>query len=127
MTLFAGIAVGLGPAQAGFTLCNRTAHAARVALGRFDGTDWGSEGWWSVGPRQCARLIPAALDARYYYLYASDGGAGTWDGGFGFCVAETAKFTVAGREDCAGRGYVRRGFYQVDTGQDTDVTKSISD
>ncbi|HEX3675384.1 MAG TPA: DUF1036 domain-containing protein [Rhizomicrobium sp.] len=115
------------PAQAGFTVCNKTAHPARVALGRFDGTAWGSQGWWPIAPGKCERLIPAALDARYYYLYASDGGSGTWDGGFGFCVAADGKFTIAGREDCAGRGYERKGFYQVDTGQDTDVTKFISD
>jgi uncharacterized membrane protein len=115
------------PAQAGFTLCNKTAHPAKVALGRFDGTAWGSEGWWSIAPGQCETLVAQPLDARYYYLYASDGSAGTWDGGFGFCVAADDKFKIAGREDCAGRGYARKSFYQVDTGQDTDVKKSISD
>ncbi len=115
------------PARAGFTLCNKTAHPARVALGRFDGTAWGSAGWWSIAPGKCAQLIAARLDARYYYLYASDGGSGTWDGSFGFCVSAADKFTVPGREDCTARGYARRGFYQVDTGQDTDVTKSIAD
>lgn len=117
----------IAPAKAGLTLCNKTGHEAKAALGRFDGTAWSSEGWWVVAAGKCERLIPSPLDARYYYLYASDGGAGTWDGGFGFCVAARDKFAVAGREDCAGRGYMRRGFYQVDTGQDTDVTKSLSD
>jgi uncharacterized membrane protein len=115
------------PAEAALKLCNRTAHPAKAALGRFDGANWGSEGWWSIAPGKCATLVPAALDARYYYLYASDGGAGTWDGSFGFCVGATDKFTVTGRKDCAARGYARRGFYQVDTGHDTDVTKSLSD
>ena len=115
------------PAQAGFTLCNKTAHPAKVALGRFDGTQWGSEGWWAVAPGKCETLIGAALDARYYYLYASDGGAGTWDGGFGFCVDAKDHFTIAGRADCSARGLTRKGFYQVDTGHDTNVTKSISD
>jgi uncharacterized membrane protein len=115
------------PAQAGFTLCNRTAHPAKVALGRFDGTHWGSEGWWAVAPGKCETLIGTALDARYYYLYASDGGAGTWDGTFGFCVGAKDRFTIPGRADCSARGFARKGFYQVDTGRDTNVTKSISD
>jgi uncharacterized membrane protein len=115
------------PAQAGFKLCNKTAHPARVALGRFDGTAWGSEGWWTIESGKCETLIPGRLDARYYYLYASDGSAGSWDGGHSFCVAATDKFAIVGREDCAGRGYGRKGFYEVDTGQDTDVTKSLSD
>ncbi|HTQ14480.1 MAG TPA: DUF1036 domain-containing protein [Rhizomicrobium sp.] len=121
------LAASAAPAHAGFVLCNKTERVAKVALGRFDGSDWGSEGWWIIAPGKCARLIQTPLDARYYYLYASDGGAGTWDGTFGFCVADTQKFAIAGREDCGGRGYARRGFYEVDTGHDTDVTKYIAD
>lgn len=118
---------GAAPAQAAFTLCNKTAHPAKVALGRFNGTDWGSEGWWNIAPGHCEILVPGALDARYYYLYASDGGSGTWDGSHGFCVAVADKFVIAGRADCAAHGYERKGFYEVDTGENTDVTKSISD
>jgi uncharacterized membrane protein len=127
--MFAGLALLAlsAPAQAGLTLCNKTAHPAKVALGRFDGTQWGSEGWWAVAPGKCETLIPAALDARYYYLYASDGGAGTWDGTFSFCVDAKDRFAITGRGDCAARGFSRKGFYQVDTGHDTNVTKSISD
>ncbi|HEY2071310.1 MAG TPA: DUF1036 domain-containing protein [Rhizomicrobium sp.] len=115
------------PAQARLALCNKTAHPARVALGRFDGTAWGSEGWWTVAPGKCETLIGPALLARYYYLYASDGGSGTWDGGYPFCVGSGEKFAIAGRGSCEGRGYERKGFYQVDTHDETDVTKSLSD
>ncbi|HXL98525.1 MAG TPA: DUF1036 domain-containing protein [Rhizomicrobium sp.] len=118
---------GAAPAQAAFTLCNKTGHPAKVALGRFNGTDWGSEGWWTIAPGHCQTLVPGALDARYYYLYASDGGSGTWDGSHGFCVGTADKFAIVGRGDCGARGYARKGFYEVDTGENTDVTKSISD
>jgi len=114
-------------AQAHLALCNKTAHPTRVALGRFNGTDWGSEGWWTIAPGKCETLVPGALDARYYYLYASDGGSGSWDGTHGFCVAASDKFAIVGREDCSARGYERKGFYEVDTHEDTDVTKSLSD
>ena len=59
----------------------------RVAIGRFDGTNWTSEGWWTVEPKTCAGLLTGPLQARYYYLYATDGAAGTWEGKTHFCVA----------------------------------------
>jgi uncharacterized membrane protein len=115
-----------GPAQAGFNLCNRTAHPAKVALGRFNGTDWMSEGWWTVLPGQCSALIGEKLKARYYYLYADTGGD-SWEGTRGFCVAQSDKFSVIGRADCAGRGYDRKLFFMVDTGQKLDYTQFLSD
>src|SRR5690606_24446734 len=44
----------MGPALAGFNVCNKTGTAVRVALGRFDGAQWTSEGWWVVKPADCA-------------------------------------------------------------------------
>ena len=105
-----------GPAQAGLSVCNKGAHAAKVAVGRFNGTRWISEGWWHVGPKACAELVPGKLDARYYYMYATDGASGTWDGGKSFCTAPADKFAITGRGGCAGRGYERRGFFEIDTG-----------
>ncbi|HEY1630220.1 MAG TPA: DUF1036 domain-containing protein [Rhizomicrobium sp.] len=125
--IFAALLLTAAPAEAGLSLCNKTAHPAKVAVGRFDGTQWGSEGWWTIGPGKCETLIPQTLDARYYYLYASDGGAGTWDGTFGFCVASKDRFAIEGRDACAARGFGRKRFYQVDTGDNTNVTKFLSD
>jgi len=114
------------PARAGFTVCNETPRAAKVALGRFDGAQWGSQGWYTIAPHACLALLKERLKARYYYLYASDGGAGDWDGGHSFCVAATDSFAIAGRQDCAGRGYDRKGFFQVDTGNRLDFTQRLS-
>ena len=66
------------PAEAAFNVCNKTDLATRVALGRFDGSHWTSEGWWTVKPRTCAGLITGPLDSRYYYLYATDSAAVKW-------------------------------------------------
>lgn len=115
------------PALAGLTVCNKTAHPAKLALGRFDGTRWTSQGWWRIAGHRCATVISNPLDARYYYLYASDGGPGSWDGGHGFCTAATDTFKIAGRGDCAGRGYDRKDFFEVDTGDRPDFTQSLSD
>lgn len=116
------------PALADFHVCNRTANTAKVALGRYDGSEWLSEGWWSVPAHACATLLGGKLVARYYYVYASDGGSGTWGGRRAFCVtAGGGKFQIIGRADCAGRGYDRKSFFEVDTGNSPDWTQSLSD
>jgi len=120
------LSVGADPAVAGFTVCNKSAHPAKVALGRFDGRQWGSQGWWSIGPDSCTQLIAKPLDARYYYLYATDSAAGTWDGSKNFCTGQ-GTFTIVGRRACAARGFDRKGFFEVDTGQNPDWTQNLSD
>ena len=65
-----------------------------MAIGRFDGTNWTSEGWWTIGPKPAPALLTGPLNARYYYLYATDGEAGTWEGKTHFCVAPENSFTI---------------------------------
>jgi uncharacterized membrane protein len=113
------------PAQAALTVCNKAAHPARVALGRFDGRDWASQGWWLLAPGQCAAVVPGKLDARYYYLYATDGQAGVWDGNTGFCVAATQKFAISGRGNCAERGYDRKRFFRIDTNDNLNQVQNL--
>jgi len=115
-----------GPAGAAFNVCNKSSLPARVALGRFDGTNWTSQGWWTIKPGTCAGLLTGPLEARYYYLYATDGAAGTWEGRRHFCVSPQARFIAPGRADCAKRGFDRRGFFEVDTGQSPDWTQTLS-
>lgn len=115
------------PAAAGLTVCNNTDQPAKLALGRFNGTQWMSEGWWTLTPHHCTSVIKTPLKARYYYLYATDGGPGSWDGGRAFCVRSAGRFAIDGRANCAGRGFDRKGFFEVDTGRKTDYTQSLSD
>ena len=117
----------VAPAEAALNICNKTTHLVKLALGRFDGAIWSSAGWWTLQSHQCQVLVPGKLVARYYYIYASDGGAGGWTGSRGFCVANDDKFTIEGRQNCEARGYERKGFFEVDTGQAPDYTQSISD
>ena len=116
-----------GPADAGLSVCNKGARAVRVAVGRFNGTRWISEGWWHVEAKKCAELVAGKLVARYYYLYASDGAVGTWDGGKSFCVGTEDRFSIVGRGGCTERGYDRRGFFEVNTGNQLNWTQSLSD
>jgi uncharacterized membrane protein len=113
------------PAQAALTVCNKAGHPARVALGRFDGRDWASQGWWLLAPGQCADVVTGKLDARYYYLYATDGQAGVWDGNTGFCVAATQKFAISGRGNCAERGYDRKRFFRIDTNDNLNQVQNL--
>jgi uncharacterized membrane protein len=115
------------PADAAFAVCNRTPHETMVALGRFDGTAWSSQGWWTVAPGTCQTLLGSPLDARYYYLYATDGGAGSWDGKKGFCVTGWGKFTIRGRAGCEAHGYERKGFFEIDTGEARDYVQTLAD
>jgi uncharacterized membrane protein len=116
------------PAAAALNVCNHTVTTARLAVGRFDGTAWISEGWWVLAPKQCGTVVPGKLKARYYYLYAVDGGAGAWGGTRNFCVGiGEDKFTARGRGGCAGRGMDRKGFFPVDTRDAPDYTQTLSD
>jgi uncharacterized membrane protein len=126
LSSFAILLLTASPSLAAFKVCNKTALPVRAAIGRFDGTRWSSQGWWTVKARDCTDILTGPLQARYYYLYASDGGAGTWDGKFHFCAAPAKSFKAEGRGDCAKRGFDSRGFFQIDTGRNPDWTQNLS-
>ncbi len=119
------LAAAAGPAEAGLTVCNKGTHPAKVALGRFDGRDWMSEGWWTVAPGACSDLIKTPLDARYYYLYGFDNAAGVWDGSTAFCTASGERFAIKGRADCTRRGYDRKRFFAVDTQDNLNKVQTL--
>lgn len=113
------------PAAASLSVCNKTDHGVRVAIGYYDGKDWGSAGWWPVAAGDCAELINTPLVSRYYYLYASHDIGGAWDGDRSFCVSD-GRFAIRGR-DCAKQGYGARRFFQVDTGDLLDWVENLAD
>ncbi len=118
----------IGPAEAGLNVCNKGAKPVKAAVGRFNGTRWISEGWFRIDGKKCAELIAGKLLARYYYLYASDGAVGTWDGGKSFCVGTgDGPFSIVGRGGCTERGYDRRGFFEIDTANQLTFTQNLSD
>jgi uncharacterized membrane protein len=122
-----GAFVAAPPANAGFSVCNKTTHPASVALGYYDGAEWSSAGWWNIVAGSCAELITTPLPARYYYLYAvhQDVG-GAWDGDRSFCVSKDS-FRIKGRSDCLALGHEVRRFFQVDTGNSPDWTENLAD
>ena len=126
LPLLVGVAGFTTPAHANFNVCNKASLKAKVAIGHFDGTNWSSLGWWTIDPKACTSLLTGPLDARYYYLYATDGAAGIWEGKTNFCVAPDKRFRSMGRASCAKRGFDKRGFFEVDTGGAPDWTQTLS-
>lgn len=117
----------LVPAEAALTVCNKSARPVKVAVGRYSGADWMSQGWWTIVPKACSAVVSASLDSRFYYLFASDGGSGSWDGTHGFCVSSRASFKVLGRGNCSAHGLERKGFFEIDTGSAPNYTQTLSD
>jgi uncharacterized membrane protein len=115
------------PAHAALNVCNASAKPVKVALGRFDGATWRSQGWWTIVPKACAALVPASLNSRFYYLFASDGGSGSWDGTHSFCVNSSDRFAITGRGNCLAHGFERKGFFEIDTGSAANYTQTLSD
>jgi uncharacterized membrane protein len=114
------------PAKADLKLCNNTASRVGVALGYKDKEGWATEGWWTVEPQKCLPLLKGDLIARYYYVFAVDyDKGGSWGGKSMMCTRDKV-FTIRGIEDCEGRTFTRTGFFEVDTGEQTDWTVSLS-
>jgi uncharacterized membrane protein len=121
------LCAGTVPAVANFLVCNKTAYAAAVALGSYDGKAWGSSGWWKIAPGDCSILLRGPLISRYYYVYAEhEEIGGAWDGDRSFCVTK-GEFSIAGRSDCLAKGYETRRFFQVDTGSALRWTENLAD
>ena len=113
-------------ARADLKLCNNTDSRVGVALGYKDKEGWATEGWWTVEPQKCLPLLKGNLIARYYYVFAVDyDKGGSWGGKSVMCTRDKV-FTIRGIEDCEGRGYQKTGFFEVDTGEQTDWTVSLS-
>jgi uncharacterized membrane protein len=117
---------GMTAARADLRLCNKTDSTVGVAIGYKDENGWASEGWWNIPPRECKTLLEGPLIARYYYIFAVDyDKGGSWGGKATLCTRNKI-FTIRGRTNCEARGYRTTGFFEVDTGEETDWTVTLS-
>lgn len=106
---------GAGAARAEFAVCNQSFDVVNVAVGQFEEGEFGTQGWWTVGPNQCANVIREPLEARYIYVFAQDVfGKAILNGTTPMCIG-VEKFTIRGETDCLLRGYLEAGFFEVDT------------
>ena len=103
------------PAQANFQVCNQTLDVVNVAVGVWDVDAWQTEGWWTVGPNQCANVIEETLTSRFVYVFVRDVFNKTMlEGTTSLCI-DPDEFVIRGREDCLIRGHVAARFHEVDT------------
>jgi len=113
-----GLSLGLclaSPAAAEFAVCNQSFDVVNVAIGQDVAGEFQTEGWWTIGPNQCANVIKEELSSRYIYLYAQDVfGQPILNGTTQMCVSPR-KFTIRGINECWSRGDISAGFIEVDT------------
>lgn len=104
-----------GPALAQFAVCNQSFDVVNIAVGRDFQGDFQTEGWWTVGPNQCANVVKDELESRYIYIYAQDVfGQPILRGTTQMCISPR-KFVIRGLTECWSRGDVSAGFIEVDT------------
>ena len=114
-------------AAAEWTVCNKTGYPVVVAMGYKEDDRWISKGWWHIAGGYCSEIISGDLENRYYYYYAEQVGfTGKWGGDASFCVSQNS-FTIVGDQNCESRGYERKGFRTVDTGDSKSWTTSLVD
>lgn len=107
--------LGFGYARAEFAVCNQSFDVVNVAVGQFEKGEFGTQGWWTVGPNQCANVIRDPLDARYIYVFAQDVfGKAILNGTTPMCIG-VDKFSIRGETNCLLRGHLEAGFFEVDT------------
>ena len=114
-------------AAAELRLCNKTPVQVGIAIGYKDNNDWVSEGWWNLDAETCQVVVDGPLPSRYYYLYALDYEEGGAWGGTAFMCTHDKEFTIEGTSDCVARGYERRGFVEVDTGDKLSWTVQLTE
>ena len=103
------------PARAEFAVCNQSFDVINVAIGQDVQDDFQTEGWWTIGPNQCANVIKDELVSRYIYIYAQDVfGQPIMSGTTQMCISPR-KFEIRGITECWTRGHIAAGFIEVDT------------
>lgn len=115
-----------GTAEAQFAVCNQSFDVVNVAVGRDVEGDMQTDGWWTIGPNQCANVLHDELTSRYIYIYAQDVfGQPVLNGTVPMCISPH-KFTIRGITDCWKLGHVEAGFIEVDTQKTQRWTLFIS-
>jgi uncharacterized membrane protein len=119
--------VSAGGASAALRVCNKTRYLLNIAVGYNAGTEFATEGWWSVTPNTCATPIKGPLKGRYVYLYATDvDAADVLKGSVSMCV-DRRKFQIFGIADCWRRGLQAVNFAEIDTLSSPDWSVFLND
>ncbi len=116
-----------GPAEAAFNVCNKTKLTARVSLGRFDGTNWTSEGWWTIKAADLCRH-PDTARCRAAFIISMPAMAPPAPGKARPVSASRPTAALERRDGmiAPSRGFEPPGLFEVDTGKKPDWTQTLS-
>lgn len=119
------------PASADYKLCNATSYVLEGAVGVRADADWRSQGWVQVLPGNCASVLAGPVQTGDYFVFARSidahqGATKYFSGSERFCTIPK-DFTIAGRENCALRGYESSDFIRVAVKAGEDWTTTFGE
>ena len=125
------IASGATPARADYRFCNATSYVLSSAIAFPSGNDWKSQGWFRLLPGECKPVLRGRIDHEVYYVLARSieahrGGRKYFSGSDRFCTVGE-DFLIAGRGNCAARGYDSNDFTRVETRTGKDWTTTFEE
>lgn len=107
------------PAQAKYSLCNKTSYALSAAVGYVDGDRLATRGWWRLRPGQCKVVLTEPANPGRYFVYAEAipghrGPLRAWSGETPLCVENTGFFNLRNQEVCRDDPIRQRNFFDVE-------------
>jgi uncharacterized membrane protein len=111
------VMLAAGAARADLVVCSseESNQSTFVAVAHEQSDGIRSVGWVMIHPGECRTLIRGDLQQQEYFIHAVDVRDDPVVGGrFRFCV-DQANFSISGRENCQGRGFMERGFRRIRT------------
>jgi uncharacterized membrane protein len=111
-------------------ICNKTSESIDVAIGyAVTGGLLQSEGWWTLAPSGCARVLNQGdtVDLTTGYLYArtANGGRPVVEGDLNICV-NNRPFTIRRNQNCEGRNFKTVQSRQVGINLNRNFTTNVT-
>ncbi len=113
------------PAHAALTICNGAEEMASVSIGYNGPEGWTSEGWWNINPKKCAVVVAGDLTNSFFYWRATTVSGEFKQQNYMFCT-QPEIYTIVGDTDCEARGYDTAAFSEVEIGDATDFTITLT-
>ncbi len=120
--LFSALGASLlmaSPANAKYSLCNKSSYALSAAIGYVDGDRLATRGWWRLRPGQCKVVLTEPTDPGRYFVYAEavpghKGALRAWSGETPLCVENEGFFNLRNQEVCRENAVAQRNFFDVE-------------
>lgn len=111
--------IGLSPAAAKYSLCNKTSYALSASIGYVDGDRLATRGWWRLRPGQCKVVLTEPTNPGRYFVYAEaipghKGPLRAWSGDTPLCVENNGFFNLRNQEVCREDPSRQRNFFDVE-------------